>query len=700
MKPLRVLFLALLPIALTFAMLPTHVDADLPFLRQSGSLANPGDKVVITGLTGQSSCVFYETGTPSATDIFGSPDSSTLTTNLTPITATDFANPPSAQAIPFTPTAGQAYQFGPTSLAQIQIVADASWSGTASVSIACSSSVARAGSSGGGGSVTGVEPIFTSAPNQLSFDYLFNGVWRATQTFNAGNAAPCATALPAPGTIYDAGGDGVYLYWTESAGPFHMGAFGAGCSLSDALTIASNSAIGLPLIESNTGDGLLCLTGGVISSNTNCPSSGGQAYTPGPNITFGPSPTPSGPVPIMLASVPQVSNISVPHAVGSPSGLAGYADDGLGDGRSILVTSATSPCPAATPPAGCVVSVTGTGSVSCTGLNNVTCVGATPSPAATGCGTITGSYPYTFNTTGCQPSPIPTMYPTPIVTTSPTAAPNPISVTSQLVAGAVVYDLAFGVVEPFNGGLGLNATTFSNGQCPAYSTSLGHFTAASCGGTYLAGNGLMLTSNTFALANQIAISAAGADITVGSNGTGPGVAAWLNSQQAPTGCAAGSSLVYAAQVCVDGSGNPQLVLSRGGHDCILDLASGPAPSLSCDVALGISASTFSGAVTFSSTAAVSGFTATTNVCANASKQLYSCSSGQATCTLSSQTTCIASASIASISGLHCVATMDSASGAAAPYYAPVVSIPLVGTINIAGYVPTAESGTLIFDYKC
>lgn len=145
-----------------FAQPPAR--ADLPYLTATGTLTNPGDRVNLSGLTGQSSCAFSVSGHVSAIDTQATKDS-LASPSWTNISATDYANPPTVQAQPFTPSAGAAYLLSPTSLSTVSVVADAAWSGgTGTVKIACSSAVARVtvrstGGSGAVSSVAGTNPI-------------------------------------------------------------------------------------------------------------------------------------------------------------------------------------------------------------------------------------------------------------------------------------------------------------------------------------------------------------------------------------------------------------------------------------------------------------------------------------------------------------------------------------------------------------
>lgn len=696
-----------------------RASADLPFLRTNGSLASPGDRVVITGLTGQSTCAFYEIGTPGATDVYGSTDSSTLTTNLTPISVTDYANPPNVQSAPFTPSAGITYVTVPSSMAQLQIVADATWSGSAQVYIACSSSVARGASSGGGGgSVVGVEPIYTPASNQVGFDYSYSGVFRySTQTFGyaqgtcedfrsvGGIAFTNYLATPQLSTIYmwaDPNGLNGYsvkndcsaeAQWLSLTYPQDDGGVNLSFAgnidtlLLDAATLELNAPV---ITLTQLSDGSLCLVSDTVTT-TDCP--GGTSYTPGPNVTFSPAPGGS-PVAIALASVPILEGVEfTPAPDYSPGTLAGFAS--AGDGNSKLVSVSVSPCPTA---GGCVVSVTGGGLVNCTGISIVTCQ-ATPNPTCTGAVSCTGTLAAN-NLVIDVPTPAPagaSPYPTPIVTTSP--SPGPLTFSTSVVAGATVYTAAFGIVPAFDGGLGLNATTFSNGQCPAYSTSLGHFAAAACGGgTYTAGTNIGIASNVVSLASpltspiSVVSSSTNASLSVGDNAANATsqVYAWTNASPAPATCSPSSGYQKYTMMCiVQNSGQSVIGLtggSGGSSHCFMQyLATGDYNfTTGCPFE-------FTGNAPL-----VDAATSSTGACFSSTKALVSCSSGQATCSLSSNA-CSATATVTAHS--QCTATMDSGT-AAGNYYAPQITQPGSGTTLTITVTAVLATGTAEVDYRC
>lgn len=683
----RLAFLALFALACVALIFPSQVRADLPYLTATGSLNNPGDVVRITGLNGQSSCSFYETGTPGATDVYGSPDNSSTTTNLTSVAVTDYANPPNVKSQPFTPTAGDAYIVTPSSFRQVIITADSTWSGSATVFIGCSSSVARAASGGGGGSVTGTEPI-TVTSNNVGFDYTFAGQFEADQTVGNGEALGNCSSISNIGlAISNYATQGFYFY-DDGTPILHIGAYQVGgkdCSTYDTLTIDESGNLYFPAAGS---PGCLYVSSpnneveSDGSGNTTC---GGATYTPGPNITF-PSVGAGTPQPIALASVPIVSGIEfTPSPNYSPGTLAGFAL--AGDGNSQLVSVAVSPCPTA---GGCVVSVSGSGGTTCTGTAIVNCSTQTPTPTCTGAVSCTGTlFDGNLVISAATASPAPTPYPTPVVS----ASPGPITVSSSVVAGATVYDLVFGILEPQFGGLGLNATSFSNGQCPQYSTSLSHFIAGTCGGgTYTAGTNISIASNVIStiaapvFSGTVSSDSGGSSNQVSANNSTMAIISAAASGTDPLNCTNTNEVVISmCQVSTESEMHFAGIVGGSTVTCTF-LYPGAAFDVSCPF-------DFTGNAPI-----ITALTASKGVCSSSGKALVSCSSGQASCALSSSTSCTATATVTASSA--CSATYDHATTVTLADLTPL-TIGLSGTtLSMYADTNTSLTGTIYIDYRC
>jgi hypothetical protein len=385
-------------------------------------------------------------------------------------------------------------------------------------------------SGGGGGSTVVVSEPLTATPTDspsggtlLGFDYSSPGDFTSIQQFSAGASFDstvasmlCTGLSPSVGAQWAASSFTGFLAGIDTTPTFTLQQCisrtvryvplliheGVGFEIDDA-------HYPFTLLNEVGNNGCASFSSGVLGS-TGSPCSG-TSYTPGPNITF----EPGSPVAIGLASTPILAGLEfTPSPAFSPGTLAGFTS--AGDGNSELVSVSVSPCPTA---GGCVVSVSGNAPVSCAGVAIVTCTAATPSPTAvgniawsgswpytatvatpspqaTGCAIISGSFPYKVDSTGCQASGVPSPYPTPITTTGP--SPNPISVTTTTVGGASVATLAFNLLGPSLGGLGIDGTTFSNGQCPAWNSGAGHFSAAACSSTtYTAGTNMSLSGGAF-----------------------------------------------------------------------------------------------------------------------------------------------------------------------------------------------------------
>lgn len=703
--------------------------ADIPFLTQTGSLVNVGDKVALTGLIGQSSCSFYLIGTPGAIDAYGSPDNSTNTVNLTPLAITDYANPPDVESQPFTPTAGQTYQIAPTSLKQVQIVADATWSGTSNVLLSCSSSVARANVSGGGSNAVGVEPIYTPSSNHLGFDYTYQGTFTEFQTFGAdttscslpngaGVAFTSSDSPPGPTWGYSVGGadylfglayDTACAYTDEWLAVTSVGGDGNitavylgntpyGDDVDDLYLGANNyvnlsGTLGTKVV--GLSDGNLCLISDIMVTS-GCSS--GEALVAGQNITVTPTTSPANGVIVATTAQPFFQNIDFPATPFPAGAYAVFTSDGA---DSALAAAVVSPCPTT----GCgVTAVTASAPLAATvglvpNISCATCVATTPSPAAAGCGRITGAWPYTIDTTGCLSSSVPTPYPTPVVTASP-----PLSITTT-AGPPTTYLVNLGVVPSSLGGLGLNATTFTNGQCAAYSTSLGHFTGTACGGgVYTAGTNMALASNVFSVISDPTFSG-----KVVVNNTLQAYNVLLTPVSATSGACTDAS-PYGAYMgaCVENTGpvaNGTGIGLRGynpnGSAALCEIGVGASTNnvtggwTSCSMTFpGVATTTLA----VSSTITASALVANRGVCTSATNVFASCGAGQSTCTLSSATSCSVTAVV--VANAVCTASYDHTSTVTLTDLLPLQVGVSGTTLTLYGDTSASLSGNIVFDYTC
>lgn len=476
-----------------FRPLPAGAQST-PVIVVSAVLSSPGDQVLVTNLVGQSTCSFFvSSGTAGAVDVQGTNDKTTSPA-WTNVAALDYASPPAVQTQPFSPTTGTAYQFSPTSLTRARIVADASWTGgPATIIVTCTSAVARAGNAGGGGggSVTGTAPILVAGGSAISFDYGSSGKFTASQSIG-GDLTFCDSSFPTTlffgnpsvsrttnGTIgMDVSGNVIF-------GMTYNAVRGCAATAPAAIKISAESGltalsflpapgnIRLPSFQ----DGCLWVgSGGVFSTSDSSTCQGGVPVA-GLNITVTPTTSPIGGQIIALVPKPQVSNIDFTDTGLTAGTYAGLASDGAGNLK--IVSTAASPCPST----GCgVVAVTASGPLSSTGLliPNIAIAspiprtlggfGASTSAVADGLCPFTAGGGSTFTFGTCAT-------PAPVATPVSVTASAPLSVATPSPG---VFALSLGIVPANHAGLGTDASSFPDGDCPAFSVGLGHFIAAPC----------------------------------------------------------------------------------------------------------------------------------------------------------------------------------------------------------------------------
>lgn len=486
-----------------------------PVVVVTGTLTNVGDQVLVTNLVGQSTCSFFvSTGSPGAVDVQGTNDRA-ASPAWTTIAALDYAAPPGVQVQPFTPNVGQAYQFSPTSLTRARVVADATWSGgPATVIITCSGAVARVNQpgGGGGGSVTGTDPILVADGTAISFDYAFAGKFSASQSIN-GAITSCGSQPP---SLYfgntDAPSTTNGTIWLDGSSNFNFGMTynpAHGCAptnIAIQINASGNSpTISFPEVPGNVllpsfADGCVFLQGGSLettSDGSTCVT-GGTAIA-GTNIIVTATSSPAGGQIISLVPQPVVSNIDFTDTALLPNTYAGLAADGTGQVK--VVSIAVSPCPTT----GCgVQGVTGTSPISVTaGLIPNASLGIVPRTLG-GLGVDSHLFPdgdcILTSGTGTTFTPAPCATP---------STPNTVTVTSPLALSTAtphVFALSLLLGPPNLGFLGVDATTFTNGQCPGWNTGLGHFTGVPCSSAtptpYTAGLNLALAANQFSVVSS------------------------------------------------------------------------------------------------------------------------------------------------------------------------------------------------------
>jgi hypothetical protein len=246
--------------------------------------------------------------------------------------------------------------------------------------------------------------------------------------------------------------------------------------------------------------------------------------------------------------------------------------------------------------------------------------------------------------------------------------------------------------------LGINATTFTNGQCPAYSTALAEFVGAACGGsggTYTGGQNISIASNTISTVNSPTFSGTITSTQTGDNFLAENsgrtmIAAEAGAVVAPTtDCRTATGLyVGFCQIATDSAMHFNVTYSGVEHDCFFTWeASNAGPfDVSCPFDFTASAPV------------VNALTANEGVCSGSGKALVSCIQGQVACALASATTCTATATVTS--GPQCTATYDHASTVTLSALAPLTIGQSGTSLLMYARTSTAQTGTVYVDYRC
>jgi hypothetical protein len=679
--------------------------ADVPFVYVTGTLTNVGDAVTINNLVGQSSCSFFVTGTTGAIDVQGTNDKS-ATPAWTALATLDYASPPNVQSQPFSPTIGQAYQFSPTSLTRARVVADSTWAGgPAVVTISCSGSVARGntGGGGGGGTVTGTEPI-TVASNNVGFDYGHAGSFSAIQAFGA---APALCGSEPVGTYWGSGGYGGYAYY--NGGGFFLSSvknnFSSGtCQVDNMIQfIPSNEFSNTPatlnflgavgsIFFQNFANGCLYVNGsGQLEVNTGSATCG-TAVTAGTNMAF--AGTALGTIPQPVFTNVDLTDASLQH----PGNYVGLTSDGSGQVKFVALSP--QPCPST----GCgVLAVAATEPLSSTGgtIPNISL--NSPVPLAYGgfnqntsewpggdCVLTTGS--------GFTPAPCPATSIPPYPSPSPGPSFTATSPLGSSSVGNVVTTFIASPIPAAYGGLGVNATSYTSGQCPVFNGT--NFSGGTCGGgTYTAGTNISIASNV---------------ISVVAGPTFTGNTAVYNS-----GSGTGQFIVGAGTTC--SASSVQICLQQSSNTVDFEMTVRVPPSTFYYCAIVPSTTTpflltFTGGGCTSQFNAVettdlissgpvsgtsitdSGLAASKTVCTTTGGALTTCGDGQFSCTISGATACSTTTTVAA--GSVCNATYDHATTVTQTQLAPAEVAVSGTTLTMYAATTSTATGTVYFDAKC